>query len=156
LNKQFEVASRPPPRAVRDRLARLRKDLAQANEQVRKTEDRKVARKARRLADEINKLQADIDRYQVRVANALWAETTYPFNHSYLDAISKYHGAAAFPVDFVNAPQASRKRINAWVAKQTRDRIKNLIPPNAVDKRTRLVVANAIYFKGQWVQPFWE
>jgi serine protease inhibitor len=156
LNEQFEIASRPPPKAVREKLARLRKDLAQANEQVRKTLDSRVARKARRLADEINKLQADLDRYQVRVANALWGEKTYPFKQSYLDTISKHHGAAAFPVDFVNAPQASRKRINAWVQKQTRDRIKDLIPPNAVEKRTRLVVANAIYFKGQWVQPFWE
>jgi serine protease inhibitor len=156
LNRQFADASRSPPKTVRDRLARLRKDLAEANRQVRVREDIKAAQRARRLADEINNIQARLDRYEVRVANALWGEKTYPFKQSYLDTINKYHGAAAFPVDFINAPNATRKRINAWVQKQTRDRIKDLIPPRALNKRTRLVVANAIYFKGRWTEPFQE
>jgi serine protease inhibitor len=157
LNRQFEAASRPAPKAVRDRLARLRKQLARANEEVRKTQNRKTAQKARKLADEINSIQARLDRYEVRVANALWGEKTYPFRQSYLDTISKHYGSeGAFPLDFVNDPEAARKRINAWVQKQTRDRIKNLIPSKAIDDMTRLVVTNAIYFKGQWSDPFRE
>jgi serine protease inhibitor len=96
-----------------------------------------------------------IDRYEIRVANALWGEKTYPFKQSYLDAIAKYHeSGGAFPVDFVKNAEGSRKRINAWVEKQTRDRIKDLIPPRAIDENTRLVITNAIYFKGQWSKPF--
>jgi hypothetical protein len=156
LNKQFEAASRPPSREVADRLARLRADLLATNEEVSRTNDFAAERKARRLADEINALQARLDRYEVRVANALWAEKRYPFRRSYLDTINRYYGTAAFPVDFRGAHEAARGRINAWAQKLTRDRIKGLVPPAAVDEYTRLVITNAIYFKGQWVEPFKE
>src|SRR5262249_54441039 len=152
--KQFDAASRPAPKALVKKLAGLRKDLAAANKAARTSRDFKAAEKAHRLAAQINKLQAQIDRYELRVANALWAEKTYPFKQSYLDTIRKYHGSALFGVDFVNASQAVRKRINAWVEKQTRERIKDLVPSGALNRDTRLVVTNAIYFKGQWTEPF--
>ena len=154
LNKQFEEASRPPSKDLAKKLAGLRAQLARANAQVRNERDVNALRQARRLAAEINKLQGQLERYEVRVANALWGEKTYPFQQSYLDEIHKHYGAAAWPVDFLHAPEAARKRINAWVEKQTRDRIKNLIPPKAINNTTRLVVTNAIYFKGQWLSPF--
>jgi serine protease inhibitor len=155
LSKQFEAANKPAPKPILDKLATLREELAQANEAVRTKGDRKARLEARRLAKEINALQDQIDRYEVRVANALWAEKTYPFKQSYLDTISKYYGTqGAYPVDFKREPDAVRKRINAWVEKQTRDKIKDLIPPGAIDPLTRLVVTNAIYFKGAWLAPF--
>jgi serine protease inhibitor len=154
LNQQFAAASRPASRALVKKLAGLRKDLAAANKQARTNRDYKAARKAQQLAAEINKLQAKIDRYELRVANALWGEKTYPFKQSYLDTTRKHHGSAAFPVDFINAHEAARKRINAWVEKQTRDRIKELVPSGALNVDTRLVVTNAIYFRGQWTEPF--
>jgi serine protease inhibitor len=155
LNKQFDKANRPPSRAIVKKLDSLRKELTQANEEVRENQDRKAARRAQQLADEINNLQAQIDRYEIRVANALWAEKTHPFKQSYLDTIHKlYETGGAFPVDFIKDSEGARKRINSWVEKQTRDRIKNLIPAKAVDEDTRLVITNAIYFKGQWSDPF--
>ncbi len=155
LTKQFEAANKPAPKTVLDKLAALREELAQANKAVRTRRDRKAALKARQLAAEINALEAQINPYEVRVANALWAEKVYPFKQSYLDTISKYYGTqGAYPVDFRGQPEAVRRRINAWVEKQTRDRIKGLIPPGAVDPLTRLVVTNAIYFKGAWHSPF--
>jgi serine protease inhibitor len=154
LRRQFAEASRAAPKDVRDRIASLRKQLEAANEQTRKTNSWDHFQKARRLADEINQLQAKIDRYEVLVANALWAEKSYPFKQAYLDTIHNFYGASAFPEDFRNDFEGARKRINAWVEKRTRKRIKDLIPPEALNKLTRLVVANAIYFKGQWTTPF--
>jgi serine protease inhibitor len=155
LNKQFEAANRAAPKDVLDRLASLRKDLQAANDTVRKDRrNREAGAQARKIADEINSLQVKIDRYELRVANSLWGEKSYPFKQAYLDTIRKYYGASAIPVDFRNDFEEARKRINAWVEERTRDRIKNLIPPRALDKHTTLVVANAIYFKGQWSTPF--
>jgi serine protease inhibitor len=154
LTRQFEAANRPAPKAVLDKLAALRKELARANKAV-EGGDEKAAERARRLANEVNALQAQINPYEVRVANALWAEKAYPFRRPYLDTISKYYGTqGAYPVDFRNDHEAVRRRINIWVEKQTRDRIKDLLPEKSVTRLTRLVVTNAIYFKGAWLSPF--
>ena len=64
-----------------------------------------------------------------------------------------YH-ASAQECDFKRAADASRKTINDWVAKQTRDKIKDLLPPGGVQADTRLVLTNAVYFKGLWANPF--
>jgi serine protease inhibitor len=154
LNRRFEAASRPASKKALFRLGFLRKELEAANKRVREVGSAAAEREAQRLAGEINQLQARVDRYELNVANALWAEKNYPFKQSYLDVIRKYHGASAFPVDFRKAPERARKRINGWVEEKTRERIKDLVPPGAVDDLTRLVVTNAIYFKGQWSEPF--
>ncbi len=154
LTRQFEAANKPAPKAVIDKIAPLLKELAKANGAAAGGGP-KAAEKALQLAGQINALEAQINPYEVRVANALWAEKTYPFKRSFLDILNKYYGTdGAFPADFRNEPDAVRKRINGWVEKQTRDRITDLIPPSAIDELTRLVVTNAIYFKGQWSEPF--
>ena len=56
-------------------------------------------------------------------------------------------------VDFAQAEAASRT-INQWVESQTNGKIKDLIPPGSLNALTRLVLTNAVYFKGDWVQPF--
>ncbi len=92
---------------------------------------------------------------ELRVANALWGEKTYPFAKSYLEAIEKSYGTGhVTPVDFLTNAEAARKLINTWVKKETKDRIKDLIPPQAVDRDTVLVLTNAIYFKGAWFEAF--
>lgn len=93
--------------------------------------------------------------YEISVANALYGEQTYPFSPDYVATISKFYGTGAVvPVDFVNAAELARLRINAWAAEKTRDRIKELVPEKALDSDTRLVLLNAIYFKGNWAVPF--
>jgi serine protease inhibitor len=67
-----------------------------------------------------------------------------------------YDTGGIFPVDFRTAFEDARLHINAWVEKQTNDRIKDLIPAGALDEYTRLVLTNAIYFKGEWSAPFKE
>lgn len=57
-------------------------------------------------------------------------------------------------VDFENDPEGVRRSINEWVSDQTRSRIKDIIPPGVIDTLTRLVLANAIYFKATWEYKF--
>jgi serine protease inhibitor len=107
------------------------------------------------IVGKINKLLNQVDLTQITVANALWGETTYPFRQTYIDRVSKFYGSGALrSADFKGASEVERVRINAWVEEITRDRITNLLPPGSLNQYTRLVLANAIYFKGQWVKPF--
>jgi serine protease inhibitor len=107
-------------------------------------------------ANELANLGARDRSKSLRIATALWAERTYPFRSAYLRTIREHYGSAAFPVDFIGDPKAARGRINAWVEKQTRSEIKDLLPPDSIDHLTRLVISNAIFFKGVWMEPFAE
>jgi serpin B len=107
----------------------------------------------RDLIDETN--EGD-DAYTLRIANALWVETTHPLLPGYLAVAEDYYGANAENMDFINAPDASRLTINRWVEEQTEELIKDLIPAGAINSLTRLVITNAIYFKGTWVLQFDE
>ena len=90
----------------------------------------------------------------LRIANRLFGEKTYSFDQGYLDRTKAAFGAPLEGLDFKLAAEPGRVHINEWVAKQTQDRIKDLIPAGALDKETRLVLTNAIYFLGDWQQPF--
>jgi serpin B len=92
--------------------------------------------------------------YQLSVANALWGQQGYPFREDFLKLNRDHYGAGLQHVDFKSATEAARQTINAWVEKQTRDRIKELLKTGVLDTDTRLVLTNAIYFKGDWVSPF--
>src|SRR4029453_12455146 len=91
--------------------------------------------------------------YELSVANALWAHKDYVFLDSFLGVTRTSYGAGVHPVDFA-ASEHARQTINAWVEKETRDRIKDLITPGAIGGDTRLVLTNAIYFKGLWRTQF--
>jgi serpin B len=92
--------------------------------------------------------------YTLRTANALWAEKTYPFLAEYTTNAERYYGAKVTNLDFINQPDASRITINQWVEEQTNDKIQDLLPEGTIDPITRLVITNAIYFKGTWVKQF--
>jgi serine protease inhibitor len=93
-------------------------------------------------------------RYLLKTANALWAEQTYAFLPDYMRTALEYYGANATNMDFRNQPEPSRLTINRWVEDQTNNRIRDLIPRGAIDPLTRLVITNAVYFKGTWVKQF--
>jgi serpin B len=99
-------------------------------------------------------LNAQDSRYSLSTANALWAEKTYPFLPAYTNTAECYYDANTTNLDFINQPEASRVTINTWVAKKTNDKIQDLLPQGSVTPNTRLVVTNAIYFKGTWVNAF--
>ena len=94
--------------------------------------------------------------YELHVANSLWGQHDYPFKVSFLDLIGKHFGGGFNTADFVRDAEAERVRINAWVEGETREKIKDLIPPGGVDQMTTLVLTNAVYFKGQWLSRFDE
>ncbi|MEJ7729757.1 MAG: serpin family protein, partial [Polyangiaceae bacterium] len=89
-----------------------------------------------------------------RIANQLFGEKTYSFEQAFLDKTRAAYGAPIELLDFQGAPEPSRLRVNGWVEGKTEKRIKDLIPKEAVKSDTRLVLVNAIYFLGDWEQPF--
>jgi serpin B len=97
---------------------------------------------------------AEKERFQLSIANALWGQDGWPFLPEYLDLLAANYGAGMRLVDFENAPESARKQINNWVSNQTNNRIKDIIPPGMIDPLTRLVLANAIYFKATWEYEF--
>ncbi len=99
-------------------------------------------------------INAGDPEYELRVANALWAEQTYPFLESYISTAADYYSAKTTNLDFKNHPEESRVIINEWVEDKTNDRIKELIKKGIIDTDTCLVITNAIYFKGKWVWQF--
>jgi serpin B len=88
-------------------------------------------------------------KYQLSVANAIWAQKGYPWRKEFIELTRKHYGAGMVEVDFSES-EAARKRINDWVEDETREKIKDLIPAGAITVLTRMVLANAIYFKGDW------
>lgn len=89
-----------------------------------------------------------------RIANQLFAEKTYKLVPAYVEATRAAFGAPVELLDFKKAPEPARVGINRWVEDKTERRIKDLIPPRAVEPDTRLVLVNAIYFLGDWKYPF--
>jgi len=92
--------------------------------------------------------------FELSVANSLWGQQGLPFRMEFLDLLAQNYGAGMRLVDFASDPEAARLAINRWVGDETREKIQDLIPSGAIDTLTRLVLANAIYFKAAWLYPF--
>lgn len=95
------------------------------------------------------------DNYKFSVANSLWAQKDYKFLDSYLDTIKVNYGADVSLLNFAES-EKSRGIINSWVEDKTHQKIKNLIPQGVLSHNTKLVLTNAVYFKGQWIDKFEE
>jgi serpin B len=92
--------------------------------------------------------------YQLAIANALWGQKGYGFLKSFLDLTQQHYGAGLREVDFAKASEEARLAINSWVEEQTQGKIKDLLAPGILKPLTRLVLTNAIYFKGTWAAQF--
>ncbi|MHC4212798.1 MAG: serpin family protein, partial [Planctomycetota bacterium] len=92
--------------------------------------------------------------YQLSVANALWGQKGYEFLPEFLNLAKQNYSAGLEEVDFVGETEKTRKIINDWIEKKTQNKIKELIKPGILDALTRLVLTNAIYFKGLWEHEF--
>jgi serpin B len=99
-------------------------------------------------------MNAKHSNYELHVADALWAEQDTNFLESYLKLTQSDYGAGFHRVDFKASPEAVRGAINQWVEQQTNNKIQNLIEPGVLTTSTKLVLTNAIYFKGDWSAPF--
>lgn len=103
------------------------------------------------LISEINKPET---KYLLKIANRLYGEKTYSFNSGFLDSCNKFYLSELEQVDFVQQFEEARGRINNWVEEKTEGKIQNLLAQGTVDSLTRLVLVNAIYFKGNWAEQF--
>jgi len=101
-----------------------------------------------------NKINKKDKTYQLNTGNALWLQKDYPFIESYLNIVEKYYGGKAANLDFIKEPEKSRKTINSFIEEQTNNKIKDLIPKGVLNQMTRMVLTNAIYFKGTWEWEF--
>lgn len=91
---------------------------------------------------------------ELTFATRLWVEKTAPVGAEYLEQVKGAFGAGLEQVDFKAKPEPSRALVNAWVKQSTKDKIPEILPAGSVTPLTRLVITNAVYFKGQWVAPF--
>jgi serpin B len=90
----------------------------------------------------------------LRIANAEFVQFDMPLQVAFLDAMATRYGAGAWQVDYRTDPEAARQAINAWVAEHTEDRIPEILKPDIVKDSWRLAIANAIYLKAAWLEPF--
>ncbi|MBW6515778.1 MAG: serpin family protein [Candidatus Cloacimonetes bacterium] len=87
-------------------------------------------------------------------ANALWVDYTANLSNDFLNLNNRYYGAGAERLDFFRETEASRLHINEWVEEKTEEKIKDLLSPGDVTPDTRLILTNAIYFLGSWLEEF--
>jgi len=92
-------------------------------------------------------LNENLCEVQWNLANRLWGYGPSEFEKDFLEMNNMYYNA---PIEF----GASEKTINTWVEKQTQNKIKGLIPPGTITGDTRLILTNAVYFKGDWKYGF--
>jgi serpin B len=95
--------------------------------------------------------------FQLSVANSLWGQIGFHFEQDFLDLLARNYAAGMRLADFQRDPEAARVQINDWVYRGTREKIKDIIPkgpPDLIDEMTRLVLADAVYFRAAWAQPF--
>lgn len=92
--------------------------------------------------------------FELAVANALWLDRSEKLLKAFVAQNRVNYKAGLERLNFQRNAEGARKHINAWVEKQTKERIKDLLKPGDVDSDTRLVLTNAIYFKGKWAAKF--
>lgn len=90
---------------------------------------------------------------RLNLANRLWGQETYEFLPAFLQVTRDKYGAELARLDFAQSEQA-RRTINTWVEDQTEHEITDLLPVGVVSSDTKLVLTNAVYFKGNWSKPF--
>src|SRR5205809_3634284 len=113
-----------------------------------------MSTKTAELAKQSKKFAGPSEPITLNIANRLFAQKGYAFREAFLSLVKQNFGGAFEPLDFVANPAAATQHINKWVADQTHDRIRDLIPGGALDKTTRLVLANALYLKAPWANEF--
>jgi serpin B len=105
------------------------------------------------LATRMNRIQR-WNRIILTTANSLWCQQDYRFTEAFLNLVHEFYHAEARQVDFKHSAPAAAKEINGWVEHKTKGKIKDAVEPGQFTDLTRLVLCNAIYFKGKWQHQF--
>ncbi|KAH6773879.1 hypothetical protein C2S51_012283 [Perilla frutescens var. frutescens] len=86
--------------------------------------------------------------------NGLWVDQSLNLKPDFRDIAANSYKAVAEHVDFKNRAEEARQQVNAWADNETNGLIKEIVPPKSVNHMTRLILANAVYFKGAWTEEF--
>ncbi|XP_050986640.1 leukocyte elastase inhibitor-like [Labeo rohita] len=145
------VKSQPEqPTAQQTQKFEIPAELKKSPAQAVQTEDQ--------IHSSFNKLMSELNKpgvpYALSLANRLYGEQSYQFVEKFLNDAKRYYEAGLEKVDFKKKSDAARVDINKWVEKKTQDKIKDLLPQGSIDAMTKLVLVNAIYFKGNWEKKF--
>jgi serine protease inhibitor len=88
------------------------------------------------------------------LANSLWGQDGAPLLAEFLELVERHYGGGMNVVNFRRGAEAARWNINRWVEEKTKQKIRELIPSGGLGVDTRLVLVNAVYFKGMWELQF--
>ena len=113
-----------------------------------------MSQKTAKIAEQSKTKSGPSEPITLSIANRLFAQSGYDFRQPFIDLAKKFYGAPFETLDFKENPEAARTHINKWVADQTRDKIRDLIPQGGIKELTRLVLANALYLKAPWGSEF--
>lgn len=108
------------------------------------------------LADRIDRLKSDAAQSGIkfRSVDALWKAARHPFVPAYPMNMERALGAHLSELDFAADPAAARGVINHWIANQTYNRVQELFGPGKITPETKLVLANAVFFRAAWEHHF--
>lgn len=112
-----------------------------------------MAAKTQQIVQDLKKRGGPSEPITLAIANRLFPQTGFEFRPDFFSRIESRYGAPPELLDYKKDPTGATKHINNWVAKQTRERIRDLIP-KPLDVLTRLVLVNAIYLKAPWSKEF--
>ena len=106
------------------------------------------------FGDLISALTAHDGQATLSVANRVWIERREKVQKNFAEILKKYYASKIGKADFYGKTERARNKINSWVKVNTGNKIKDMIPKGLIKQDTRIVLANAIYFKGAWKEPF--
>ncbi|XP_012659742.1 serpin B8 [Otolemur garnettii] len=93
-------------------------------------------------------------QYLVRMANKIFGEKTCDFLSTFKESCQEFYQAEMEELSFAKDTEECRKHINTWVTKKTNGKISELLAAGALDSLTKMVLVNAVYFKGKWSEQF--
>jgi serpin B len=99
------------------------------------------------LSTLLNKKDANCN---LSIANAFWVQKNFQLLDSYIKTLTHYYNGESYNLDFITQPEQAVKKINQWAEKKTNDKIKNLLNISDINQMTRIILTNAVYFKGIW------
>jgi serpin B len=112
-----------------------------------------ISQKYKLLCDYINSFQQK-EGILLSVANSLWLQKEFDVEQSFQQILRNMYASEIFLVDFQRETENARLTINKWVEQKTQDKIKDLLSPGSINPLVRLILVNAIYFKGKWYSEF--
>ncbi|KAK3606706.1 hypothetical protein CHS0354_013549 [Potamilus streckersoni] len=102
----------------------------------------------------IKLIKAENTNVTLTTANRLYPHTGKEILDEYIMTCFKHYKTDVVPADYAERASDVEKEINSWIEKETKGKIKNLIPSGSLSPLTVLVLVNAIYFKGDWAMKF--